>query len=98
MKSLQAEEKAVQAQKIARQAQLEPLQEKAEQLVMEIDATKLSIEKIGLEGGEILRPPVTAQVVEAMTEKRNQAQEQCQQITEMYEALAQAVKDVGVRE
>jgi hypothetical protein len=38
MKSLQAEEKAVQAQKIARQAQLEPLQEKAEQLVMEIDA------------------------------------------------------------
>jgi hypothetical protein len=29
MKSLQVEEKAVQAQKIARQAQLEPLQDKA---------------------------------------------------------------------
>jgi hypothetical protein len=77
MKSLQAEEKALQAQKIARQVQLEPLQEKAEQLVIEIDATKLSIEKIGLEGGEILRPPVTAQVVEAMTEKSSQAQERC---------------------
>jgi hypothetical protein len=98
MKNLQAEEKVVQAQKMARQAQLEPLQEKAEQLVVEIDAAKVSIEQIGLEGGEILRPPVTAQVVEAMTEKRNQAQEQCQWITEMYEALAQEVKDVGVCE
>jgi predicted nucleic acid-binding Zn-ribbon protein len=55
MKSLQAEEKAVQVQKIARQAQLEPLQEKVEQLVMEIDAEKLNIEQIGLEGGEILK-------------------------------------------
>jgi hypothetical protein len=44
MKTLQAEEKEVQVQKMMRQAQLEPLQEKAEQLVVEIDATKLSVE------------------------------------------------------
>jgi hypothetical protein len=56
------------------------------------------VEQIGLEGGDILKPPVTVQMVEAMVEKRNQAQEQCQQITEMYEALAQAVKDAGVCE
>jgi hypothetical protein len=98
MKNLQAEEKVVQTQKMARQAQLEPLQEKAEKLVMEIDAEKVCIEQIGLEGGEILRPPVTTQVVEAMTEKSNQAQEQCQRIAEMYDALAQAVKDVGIHE
>jgi hypothetical protein len=98
MKNLQAEEKAVQAQKIARQAQLEPLQEKEEQLVMEIDAAKVHLEQIGLEGGEILRPPVTAQVVEAMSARSSQAQEQCQRITDMYEALAQAVTDVGVRQ
>jgi hypothetical protein len=36
MKSLQSEEKEVQVEKIARQAQLEPLQEKVEQLVMEM--------------------------------------------------------------
>jgi hypothetical protein len=60
MKSLQAEEKVVQAQKIARQAQLEPLQDKAEQLVMEVDAEKSRVEQIGLEGGDILKPPVTA--------------------------------------
>jgi hypothetical protein len=38
MKNLQEEEKAVLAEKIARQAQLEPLQDKDEQLVMEVDA------------------------------------------------------------
>jgi hypothetical protein len=37
------------------------------------------VEQIGLEGGEILKPPVTMQMVEAMAEKRNQAQGQCQQ-------------------
>jgi hypothetical protein len=97
MKNLQVEEKVVQAQKIARQAQLEPLQEKVEQLVMEIDAAKACLKHIGLEGGEILRPPVTVQVVEAMSAKSIQAQEQCQQIVDMYEALAQAVADTGVR-
>jgi hypothetical protein len=40
MKSLQKEEKVAQAHKIKIQAQLEPLQEKAEQLVMEVDAKK----------------------------------------------------------
>jgi hypothetical protein len=98
MKNLQAEEKVVQAQKSHDKAQLEPLQEKAEQLVMEIDAVKACLEQIGLEGGEILRPPVTVQVVEAMTTKRSQAQEQCQWIVDMYEALAQAVADTGVRQ
>jgi hypothetical protein len=98
MKILQEKEKVVQAQKMTRQAQLDPLQEKVEQLVIDIDAMKLSIEKIGLEGGEILIPPVTMQVIEAMKEKSIQAQDQCKWITKMYEALAQVVKDVGVCE
>jgi len=50
---------------------LEPLQEKAEQLVMEIDAKKSRVEQIGLEGGEILKPPFITQMVETMTEKSN---------------------------
>jgi hypothetical protein len=80
-------EKVVQAQKMARQAQLDPLQDKEKQLVVEIDTMKLNIEQIGLEGGEILRPPVTVQVVEAMKKKRSQAQDQCQHIAETYETL-----------
>jgi hypothetical protein len=98
MKNLQAEEKAVQALKIERQIQLETLQETVEQLVMEIDTTKTVVEQIGLEGGDILKPLVTAQMVEAMTEKRNQAMEKCLHIAEMYEALAHAVKYAAVPE
>jgi hypothetical protein len=47
---------------------------------MEIDVVKLSIENIGLEGGDIFIPPITTQVVEAMKEKGNQAQDQYQWI------------------
>ena len=73
MKNLHVEEKALQAQKIARQTQLEPLQEKEEQLIMEIDAGKACLEHIGLEGGDILRPLVTAQVVKSMSARSIQA-------------------------
>jgi hypothetical protein len=38
---------------------------------MEIDAAKTKVEQIGLEGGDILKPPVTAQMVEAMVKKSN---------------------------
>jgi hypothetical protein len=75
MKILRSEEKEVLAEKNARKAQLEPLQEKVEQSVIEIDAKKSRVEQIGLEGGEILKPIVTVQMVEAMEEKSNQAQE-----------------------
>jgi hypothetical protein len=51
-----------------------------------------------LEGGEILIPLITVQVVEAMIDKSIQAQDKFQWIAEMYEALSQAVKDVGVHE
>jgi hypothetical protein len=60
MKSLKEKEKAVQMQKIARWDQLDPLQEKAENLVMEIDTTKTRVGHIGLEGGDMLKPPFTA--------------------------------------
>jgi hypothetical protein len=98
MKSLHAKEKVVQAQKIARHDQLDPLQEKVKQLVMDIDIVKIHIEQIGLEGGEILIPSVTVHMVESMVKKRNQAHKQCQQMEKMYEALAQVVKYVGVHE
>jgi Fe-S cluster assembly ATPase SufC len=60
MKDLHLEEKVLQEQNTRRQALLEPLQEKAEQLVMEGDAAKRSIEQIGFEGGEILQYPIMA--------------------------------------
>jgi hypothetical protein len=65
---------------------------------MDIDVGKLRIEQIVLEGGEILRTLVTAQVIKSMKGKSIQVQEQCQQIIEMYKALKQAMKYVGVHE
>jgi hypothetical protein len=37
-------------------------------------------------------------VVEAMLAKSSQDQEQCQRIVDMYESLAQALADTGVRQ
>jgi predicted nucleic acid-binding Zn-ribbon protein len=59
MKNLQAEEKVVHTQKIELRAKLEPLQEKKEELVVQIDTTKACLKHIGLEGGEIVRMPIT---------------------------------------
>jgi hypothetical protein len=38
---------------------------------MEIDVVKKRVEHIGLEGGDILKPPFTMQMVEVMTKKSN---------------------------
>jgi hypothetical protein len=54
---------------------------------MDIDTEKARVEHIGLEGGDVLNPPVTTHMVEAMVEKINQAKEKCHHITNMYGAL-----------
>jgi hypothetical protein len=69
MKALQLEEKALQAQKTTRHALLEPLQEKAEQMVMESDAAKKSIEQIRFERGDILQSPIMEQVSPLWTKR-----------------------------
>jgi hypothetical protein len=95
LKALQVEEKVLQVQKTTRQALLEPLQGKVEQLVMESDTTKKSIEKIVSKEGEILQSPMIDQVVTAMVDKRSQAQQQCQRIMKMYDALQLEVSEAG---
>jgi hypothetical protein len=64
-----------------------PCKKNVEQLVMESDVAKKRIEEIGSEGGEILQSPITEQVVITMADKSSQAQQQCQRITKMYDAL-----------
>jgi hypothetical protein len=67
------------------------LQEKVEQLVMESDAAKNNIDQIEAKDGQILQSPITEQVVTNMANKSIQAQQQCQQIMEMYDTLQQAI-------
>jgi hypothetical protein len=74
-----------------------PCKKRQKQLVIDINATKFIVEHILVEGGELLQKPVTAQLMEYMAERSFQAQAQCQRITEMYDALAQAVTDTGFR-
>jgi hypothetical protein len=74
MKTLEAEGKAVQAQKMIRHPQLDPLQEKAEEFVIEIDETKLSVEHIAVERGYFLQKLVIAQLVEGMAKRSIHAQ------------------------
>jgi hypothetical protein len=74
IKTLQVEEKAIQVQNMTRQSKLEPLQEYEEQLVIDIDAVKLSVECITVEGGELLQKLVIAQLMEDMAERSSQAQ------------------------
>jgi hypothetical protein len=75
MKTLQAEEKEVQAQKMARQLSWSPCK-KRQRVGHEIDAAKLNVERKGMEGGEMLQNPVTTQLVEDMAERSSQAQAQ----------------------
>jgi hypothetical protein len=51
-----------------------------------------------LEGGQISKSKVTAQMVEAMAKKSSEAQYEYQQVVEMYEALTQSMKDAEVSE
>jgi hypothetical protein len=95
IKALQLEEKALQAHKTTRQALLEPLQEKAEQVVMESDVAKRRIEQIRSEGGEILKSPITEKVVTVMDKKSSQAHQQSQWIMKIYDALKHEVTDAG---
>jgi hypothetical protein len=59
MNNLQEKLKTIQVDKHSRQAQLEPLQEGAEQMLIEIDITKGHIEQFVLESGELLKEHIT---------------------------------------
>jgi peptidoglycan hydrolase CwlO-like protein len=52
--------KSIQAEKQSRQAQLEPLQERAEKMLTEIDTTKGEIGKIILETEELMKEHIIA--------------------------------------
>jgi gamma-glutamyl:cysteine ligase YbdK (ATP-grasp superfamily) len=62
---------------------------------MERETTKKSTEQIEAKGGEILQSPIMEEVVTNMVDKSSQAQQQCQHIMKMYDALQHVVSEVG---
>jgi hypothetical protein len=93
MKNLQAELKTIQADKQSRQAQLEPLQEGAEQMLNDIDVAKGQIEQISLETRELLKEHITAQIVETIEEKNTQVKSRVEEISSRVQALEKSVQE-----
>jgi hypothetical protein len=69
MKSLQAELKKIQVDKQTRWDQLEPLQEKEERMILELETEKGILKQVHLKNKEVLKEHITLQVVDTLEEK-----------------------------
>jgi hypothetical protein len=69
MKKLQSELKTAQTKKQARQAELEPLQEKATQMITQLEEEKKNMAQAQTEGATLIQEEITTQSVEALTGK-----------------------------
>ena len=72
LKNLKEKIKVVQTQKKTREAQLEPLQEHTEKILIEMDGTKGQMETLKLEAKEMMRDDIIVQNVEFVAEKGEQ--------------------------
>jgi len=81
MKNLQEELKIIQVEKKERKAQLEPLLEGAEKMLIDIDVGKGQVEQDGLDKEELLKDPIIAQTMETIAEKRIQVNSKVEDIS-----------------
>jgi hypothetical protein len=92
MKRLQAELKTTQAHKQERQAQMEPLQEKATEMITQLEAEKKNMAQTQVECTTMVQEEVTTQNLEALTEKVVQVQTRGRGLEDKFHSLAEAVK------
>jgi predicted nucleic acid-binding Zn-ribbon protein len=92
MKTLQAELKTAQNNKQARQAQLEPLQEKATQIIVKLEKEKTRMAQDHAESTESLKEHITTQRVEELTGKVVQAREKGEELEGKFHSLAEVVQ------
>jgi hypothetical protein len=76
-----------------RQAQLEPLQEDAENILTEMDTAKGQMENIKLEAEEMMKEHLTAQTVESVAEKSTQVKTCAEEISGRFQELEKSVKE-----
>jgi hypothetical protein len=93
MKKLQAELIVTQTQKKDRQAQMEPLQELAAEVIAQAEEAKKNMAQIQAECTEMINEEITMQVLDALREKTTQAQTQARELTEKFQTLAGAVEE-----
>jgi hypothetical protein len=88
MKKLQEELIAMQTQKKDRQAQMEPLQEWAVEVIAQAEEAKKNMAQTQAECAEMINEEITVQVLDALREKTVQAQTQAKELTEKFQTLA----------
>jgi DNA repair exonuclease SbcCD ATPase subunit len=93
MKKLQAELIATQTQKKERQAQMEPLQERAAEVIAQAEEAKKNMAQTQAECTEMISDEIAVQVLDALREKTTQAQTQAKELTEKFQALAGAIEE-----
>jgi hypothetical protein len=93
MKTLQAELKTTQNNKQARLAQLEPLQEKAVQIIVKLEKEKTRMAQDHVESAKSLKDHITTQRVEELTEKVAQGRAKGEELEGKFHSLAEAVQE-----
>jgi uncharacterized coiled-coil DUF342 family protein len=94
MKKMQAELIAMQTQKKERQAQMEPLQERATEVIAQVEDAKKNMAQTQAECTEMINDEIAVQVLDALREKTVQAQTQAKELTEKFQALAGEIEEV----
>jgi lipid II:glycine glycyltransferase (peptidoglycan interpeptide bridge formation enzyme) len=93
MKTLQTELKTMHKNnKQTRKSQLEPLQEKATQIIVELEEEKTRMAQDHAESAESLREHIIAQRIEELTDKVVQAREKGEELEGKFHILAKAVQ------
>jgi hypothetical protein len=92
MKTLQTELKTAQINKQARQAQLEPLQEQATQIIVELEEEKTRMVQAHSESATLLQEQITTQMVEVLTDKVAQVKEKGKELAEKFHSLEKVVQ------
>jgi uncharacterized coiled-coil DUF342 family protein len=83
----------MQTQKKERQAQMEPLQERAAEVIAQAEDTKKNMAQTQAECTEMINDEIAVQVLDALREKTVQAQTQAKELTEKFQALAGEIEE-----
>jgi hypothetical protein len=93
MKKLQAELIVAQTQKKERQAQMEPLQERATEVIAQAEEAKTYMAQTQAECARMVSDEIAVQVLDALKEKTVQAQTQATELTEKFQAIAREIDE-----
>jgi predicted nucleic acid-binding Zn-ribbon protein len=93
MKKLQAELIVVQTQKKECQAQMEPLQEWATEVIAQVEDAKKNMAQTQAECAGMINDEIAVQVLDALKEKTVQAQTQAKELTEKFQVIAGEIEE-----